>query len=41
VGYQPLPAEAAPAALFQVVARRYLRGSVILTMKRVAKALTP
>ncbi len=30
VGYLPLPAEAA-AALFQVIAQRYLRGSVILT----------
>ena len=30
VGYLPLAAEAA-AALFQVIAQRYLRGSVILT----------
>ncbi len=29
VGYLPLPAEA--AALFQVVAQRYLKGSIVLT----------
>jgi DNA replication protein DnaC len=31
VGYLPLPAEAAAALLFQVVAQRYLKGSIALT----------
>jgi DNA replication protein DnaC len=33
VGYLPMQAEAA-AALFQVVSRRYLKGSIILTTNR-------
>ena len=33
LGYRPMPAEDA-AALFQVIARRYLKGSVILTTNR-------
>jgi DNA replication protein DnaC len=33
LGYLPMPAEAA-AALFEVVQRRYLKGSIILTTNR-------
>jgi DNA replication protein DnaC len=33
LGYLPLPAEGA-AALFQVIAQRYLKGSIVLTTNR-------